>query len=137
MSASPTLKKSRAGKSHHRRGATKRAFICFRWPCAPGHREGRRQCYESNSRAIIGSRDQRTFSSGERPNACIWNNYPAMPPISIPMRVSGTISSEGSWAMSLVPISISCIASSSKPTNVCATRRRSSKVAPESRGYLV
>ena len=78
------------------------------------------------------SPDQGRVSSGERPNACIWNNCLAMPPISTLMKASGTISSEWSWAMSVVPISISCIVNSSKPKNVCATKRRSSKAAPVS-----
>ena len=42
-----------------------------------------------------------------------------------------------SWGMSVVPISMSCLAHSCKPKNVCATKRRASKAAPESRGYLV
>ena len=41
------------------------------------------------------------------------------------------------WVMSVVAISMSCLTNSSKPKNVCATKRRSSKAAPESRGYLV
>ncbi len=71
----------------------------------------------------------RPFSSEERPRGCIWNNCPAMPPISTLMRASGTISSEWNWAMSVVPISMSCLTNSSKPKNVCATKRRSSKAA--------
>jgi hypothetical protein len=42
-----------------------------------------------------------------------------------------------SWAMSVVPISISCIASSFKPKNACDTKRRSSKAAPESWDYML
>jgi transposase len=46
---------------------------------------------------------------------------------------------EAGWsgAMSVVAISISCIASSFKPKNACDTKRRSLKAAPESRGYLL
>ncbi len=71
----------------------------------------------------------RTFSSAGRPNVCIWSNCPAMPLISTRMRASGITSSGWSWGMSVVPISISCIASSFKPKNACGTKRRSSKVA--------
>jgi hypothetical protein len=52
-----------------------------------------------------------------------------MPLISTPMRVFGITSSGWSWAMSVVPISISCVTSSFKQKNACATNRRSSKAA--------
>lgn len=42
-------------------------------------------------RPSTGGTRSKTFSNEERPNVCIWNNCPAMPPISIPMRASGII----------------------------------------------
>jgi hypothetical protein len=36
-----------------------------------------------------------------------------------------------SWGMSVVPISMSCLANSSKPKNVCATKKRASKLLPK------
>src|ERR1700730_5821521 len=59
----------------------------------------------------------------------MWNNCPAMPPISIPMRASGIISSASNWVMSAVLISMTCLPSSFEPENGCDTSARSSKAA--------